>query len=255
MSLLALLIPALPAAADALAADDAYSVQQGTLLDVPAPGVLGNDCCPPITAVLSAAPAHGQLTLSADGSFTYQHDGGADTQDVFYYQVLDSDGFYSENFGAVVITISADPVPPPGGEDPPPGGEDPPPPQVVDATFTFTEVEAVSWGGFLPDDALHAWTVTASAAAPATVSSAGALPPTAGVLKLRPVTNGGSAVVREHLRECERMALLAQSRGDKYDFLVFLQFEDTAILSSEEEVAIDVSNAFLECLVELQPPG
>src|SRR5439155_10951720 len=57
-----------------VAGNDAYSTNEDTLLTVAAPGVLGNDSdidSATITAVLVAGPAHGTLTLNANGSFTY----------------------------------------------------------------------------------------------------------------------------------------------------------------------------------------
>src|SRR5581483_3643538 len=61
------------------ATNDAYSTAIGTALSVTAPGVLANDSDPynlPLTAALLAGPAHGTLTLSADGSFTFTPAGG-----------------------------------------------------------------------------------------------------------------------------------------------------------------------------------
>src|SRR5262249_33270098 len=55
-------------------AADAYAVPEGDALLVIEPGVLGNDISPtgaPLTAALVSGPAHGTLTLSPDGSFTY----------------------------------------------------------------------------------------------------------------------------------------------------------------------------------------
>ena len=57
-------------------ADSAYVAAQGVTLSVAAPGVLANDTdvdspSTSLRAVLVAAPAHGALTLNADGSFAY----------------------------------------------------------------------------------------------------------------------------------------------------------------------------------------
>ncbi len=71
-------LPDLVAASFALqppvAANDAYSVEPGASLDVPAPGVLGNDTSPqgrPLTAILGRFPASGRLTLRSNGSFLF----------------------------------------------------------------------------------------------------------------------------------------------------------------------------------------
>ena len=61
------------------AVDDAYAVVGGQTLSVAAPGVLDNDTDvdgDALTAVSPVGPAHGQLTLNADGSFTYTPDAG-----------------------------------------------------------------------------------------------------------------------------------------------------------------------------------
>ena len=55
---------------------DGYATNQGVTLNVPAPGVLGNDPdddSPDASkkAVLVQAPSHGTVTLSANGAFTY----------------------------------------------------------------------------------------------------------------------------------------------------------------------------------------
>src|SRR5439155_13414292 len=54
-----------------LAINDAYSVNEDTLLSIAAPGLLANDTDPDgdsLTANVVTAPAHGSLTLNADGS-------------------------------------------------------------------------------------------------------------------------------------------------------------------------------------------
>jgi hypothetical protein len=57
-----------------LATDDSYQVDQDQTLNVPPPGVLGNDSDPngdDMAASLVNPPVHGTLALKADGSFTY----------------------------------------------------------------------------------------------------------------------------------------------------------------------------------------
>ena len=56
---------------------DSYTVAEDGLLTVVAPGVLGNDDDvegSPLTAAIVTGTAHGDVTLSANGSFTYDPD-------------------------------------------------------------------------------------------------------------------------------------------------------------------------------------
>ncbi|MCH8185482.1 MAG: cadherin-like domain-containing protein, partial [Chloroflexi bacterium] len=89
------------------AADDAYAVSAGeTLVIDAASGVLANDSDPEgdaLTAVLVAGPASGTLTLNADGSFSYTHDGGATASDSFTYVANDGDS--DSNVATVTIEI------------------------------------------------------------------------------------------------------------------------------------------------------
>lgn len=90
-----------------LATDDSYNVQAGRNLVVAAPGVLANDVNPSpdaLSAVLANGPAHGTLTLAADGSFTYSPQAGFVGTDQFTYRA--SNGQLS-NVAAVRIVVSA----------------------------------------------------------------------------------------------------------------------------------------------------
>ena len=72
---------------------DAYYVVGDTTLSVNTPGVLGNDTNADgwmLTAQLVTAPAHGQLTLNADGSFSYLPDAGFYGTDSFTYAAADA---------------------------------------------------------------------------------------------------------------------------------------------------------------------
>ena len=75
--------------------DDNYEIAANNVLEVPAPGVLANDSDPvEFDAVhvydLVTPPAHGQLTLRSDGSFTYTPDAGFVGNDAFSYRPGDS---------------------------------------------------------------------------------------------------------------------------------------------------------------------
>jgi VCBS repeat-containing protein len=91
-----------------VAANDAYTVAEGGTLNVPAPGVLGNDVDPegqPITAILVTGPLHASsFALNSDGSFTYVHDGSETTTDSFTYKA--NDGSLDSNVATVNITIT-----------------------------------------------------------------------------------------------------------------------------------------------------
>ena len=77
---------------------DTYTARQYEALDVPAPGLLGNDVSPDglaLQAQGATAPAHGSVTCAgipgvcADGSFTYTPTGAYVGPDAFTYEVFD----------------------------------------------------------------------------------------------------------------------------------------------------------------------
>jgi hypothetical protein len=78
---------------------DSYGVlDNGTLTASAAAGVLANDLSADgraLTAVLGSAPAHGTLTLNADGSFRYTPAANFAGSDSFTYQARGSDGSLS----------------------------------------------------------------------------------------------------------------------------------------------------------------
>lgn len=96
------------------AVGDAYSVDQGSVLRVAAPGVLANDTDPagaPLTAALAVGAAQGVVTLNADGSFEYTPNPGFSGADGFSYTAGNGTG--SSSPGAVTVTVNAVQVPPP----------------------------------------------------------------------------------------------------------------------------------------------
>ena len=74
------------------AAADVYTATEDITLNVPAPGVLGNDSDPdndPITAVLVNNASHGVVTLNSNGSFTYVPVADFFGADSFTYRATD----------------------------------------------------------------------------------------------------------------------------------------------------------------------
>ncbi|MEO5712428.1 MAG: Ig-like domain-containing protein, partial [Luteolibacter sp.] len=91
-----------------VALDDSYSINKNSMLVVSAAGVLTNDTdaqSNPLTAVLSAGPTHGSLTLSANGSFTYTPATDHTGPDSFTYRA--NDGSLNSNVATVSITVNA----------------------------------------------------------------------------------------------------------------------------------------------------
>ena len=84
-----------------------YATSEDTPLTIVAPGVLGNDTfdSPTLTAVLVAGPAHGTLTLHADGGFTYAPAANYNGADSFTYTA--NDGSLDSNVATVTIAIAA----------------------------------------------------------------------------------------------------------------------------------------------------
>jgi VCBS repeat-containing protein len=99
-----------PANDPPVAPDDAYNVNEDTLLDVnAATGVLANDTDidpNPLTAVLDTDVANGTLVLNADGSFTYTPDADFTGVDTFTYHANDG----SADSPIATVTITVDPV-------------------------------------------------------------------------------------------------------------------------------------------------
>ncbi len=92
-----------------IAADDAYTLVGSTLTIDAATGVLANDNDPDgdaITAEVATTPAHGTLTLHADGSFDYSADAGFEGTDSFTYTASDA----SSSSLAATVTITVRPV-------------------------------------------------------------------------------------------------------------------------------------------------
>ena len=90
-----------------IAGNDGYSTNEDLALNVAAPGVLGNDSDPvegsPLTAALVSGPAHGTLTLNANGSFTYTPAPNYSGSDSFTYKA--NDGEADSNIATVSITV------------------------------------------------------------------------------------------------------------------------------------------------------
>jgi VCBS repeat-containing protein len=97
-----------------VAMSDSYTTTQNTALVVAAPGVLVNDTDPngdALTAVLATNPAHGTLTLNADGSFTYTPTGGYTGPDSFIYRARDaSNNLSTATNVALSVTLPGTPV-------------------------------------------------------------------------------------------------------------------------------------------------
>jgi hypothetical protein len=92
-----------------VAVDDAFSVVHDTVLNVAAPGVLGNDTDADgdtltLTAVLVADVANGTLALVSDGSFTYTPNALFAGTDTFTY--VANDGVDDSNVATVTIDVT-----------------------------------------------------------------------------------------------------------------------------------------------------
>src|SRR5439155_625146 len=82
-----------------------YGLNKNSALTVSAPGVLANDTDldgDSLTAMLVTGPAHGVLSLSTNGSFTYTPVSNYFGSDSFTYQA--SDGV--TNSGAAVVSLT-----------------------------------------------------------------------------------------------------------------------------------------------------
>ncbi|MBM3119796.1 MAG: hypothetical protein FJ006_09700 [Chloroflexi bacterium] len=89
-----------------LANNDSYAIGGGIVLNVHAPGILGNDTDPDgdtLSAVLVRESIKGILTLNADGSFIYIPNDNFSGTDSFIYRA--NDGLAYSNLARVTITV------------------------------------------------------------------------------------------------------------------------------------------------------
>ena len=102
-----------------VAVNDSYSTPRNTPLSVnAASGVLANDSDPdgnPLTTALASNPAHGTLTITSNGSFTYTPASGYTGPDAFTYRA--SDGSLTSNTATVSITVTTVNSPPIAAND------------------------------------------------------------------------------------------------------------------------------------------
>jgi uncharacterized repeat protein (TIGR01451 family) len=95
-----------PANAPPVSVNDTYNTNEDTALNVAAPGVLANDTdaeLNPLTAALVTGPKHGNVTLNADGSFTYTPVADYFGTDSFTY--VANDGKANGNEATVSIAV------------------------------------------------------------------------------------------------------------------------------------------------------
>ena len=92
-----------PAAPEAV--DDGYTTPYETPITVDAPGILGNDSGTGISVAMNGSPAHGTVTVDADGTITYTPEAGFAGEDTFTYAIVDEVG----QTATATVTITVDP--------------------------------------------------------------------------------------------------------------------------------------------------
>lgn len=227
-----------------VATDDLYSVELGSTLTVSAPGLLGNDTDADgdpltISSFNGAAPsfgspvslAHGTLTLSADGSFTYVPDASATAgmDEGFTYAV--SDGTEESNSAGVGIELKA----PTTGDS--------------QASVQFEDVRRVALDEEIGRSEIGQLEIAVGAGVLAQVAGVG-LPGQTAALILRSSSPTTAAAAQEVLRSCERMALVAQSLPGKYDLLVQISTESpstTFSVGADGEVFVELAETRVRC--------
>jgi hypothetical protein len=99
------------------ATPDTYSVPEDSVLNVSAPGVLGNDIDPngdPLIAERVTLPTHGVLTFNSDGSFAYRPDLDFSGSDSFTYVAKDASSSSAPATVTInVVSINDPPIPNP----------------------------------------------------------------------------------------------------------------------------------------------
>lgn len=233
-----------PANTAPVANDDLYSVELGSVLTVSAPGLLGNDTDAdgdPLTVSLvnGEAPSfgspvplsHGDLTIQADGSFSYTPDAEAQAGVDEGFTYTASDGTDSSNSAVVGISLTESTT----GDT------------VV--RVTFDDVGFVTLDSEIGRSGLDQLDFGAAFGTLAQVGGAG-LPPTTGALVLRNTDAASGAEARDVMKGCERMALVAQAQPAKYDLVVEVHSATPGTSFSQGgdgEVIVEVSETRIKC--------
>ena len=105
--------------AEILPVPNSYTNTEGGTLTVDAAaGVVTNDIEPnglSLTASVVANPSYGTLTLNADGSFSYVHDGSENRDDVFTYKLANANEDESKSTFVVITNSNVNDAPTSGG--------------------------------------------------------------------------------------------------------------------------------------------
>jgi VCBS repeat-containing protein len=171
------------------AADDSATAVAGQPLTIAFPGVLGNDSDVDgdlLSAILVDGPAHGTLTLNANGSFTYTPAAGYEGSDSFTYQA--QDGTTNSLTATVTLTVlngealqapdaetSRPPRAPPTAEEKPsqetPAAEEKPSDKnpAAEESPTTSDTLTVSQLQTLLQEAIARWVASGTAASAVTV--------------------------------------------------------------------------------------
>jgi VCBS repeat-containing protein len=97
---------------------NSYQLNEDTTLTVNAPGLLGNDTDPEgdvLSALLATGPAHGTLSLNANGSLTYNPNANYNGVDSFTYRA--SDGYAESATTTVTLNVVPSNDPPVANPD------------------------------------------------------------------------------------------------------------------------------------------
>ncbi len=88
-----------------VAALHTYSAVAGSVLSVPAPGLLTGDTGTSISVLSVGSPSHGSVTFTKAGAFTYTPAIGWTGADTFSYKIIDATGYTATN--SITVTTSA----------------------------------------------------------------------------------------------------------------------------------------------------
>jgi hypothetical protein len=91
------------------AAPGSYDVGSGATLNVGAPGLLAGAIGSGLSAELVTSPSHGNVTVNADGSFSYTPNGAFAGADSFEFDVVDADG---QTSAPVTVAVEVGAAPP-----------------------------------------------------------------------------------------------------------------------------------------------